>query len=203
MAKRPAVRKQRPIRLGDLFRLRAVGRPAISPDGSCVVFELKRFDFAENRNPTQLMIVDAGSGETRPLTAAGKHSDTQPRWSLDGSTVAFISDRDKGACLFILPLGGGEARRLTEPDGFVHDLAWSPDGRRIAIAWQAMSERQILERDGKADELKKRPQYKHITRLHHKLDGAGWWNGKYTHIWVIDVRTGRRKQLTFSDHDFL
>src|SRR5262247_564879 len=111
MAKRRSAARKRPIRLADLFRLRAVGRPAISPDSRRVVFELKRFDFAENRNFTQLMIVDTDTAETQSLTAAAKHSDTMPRWSPDGSRVAFISDRDKGSCLFILPLSGGEARR--------------------------------------------------------------------------------------------
>lgn len=144
MAKRRSAPRKRPIRLADLFRLRAVGRPAISPDSRQIVFELKRFDFPENRNFTQLMIVDAENRETRALTAAAKHSDTLPRWSLDGTRVAFVSDRDKGTCLFVLPLAGGEARRLTPPDGFVHDFAWSPDGRLIAYAWQAMSQRQIL-----------------------------------------------------------
>jgi dipeptidyl aminopeptidase/acylaminoacyl peptidase len=201
MAKRRSSRKKRRMRLPDLFRFRAVGRPALAPDLRQIVFELKRFDFAENRNLVQLMMVDVESRETRALTATAKHSDTLPRWSLDGTRIAFISDRDKGTCLFVLPLAGGEARRLTPPDGFVHDFAWSPDGRQIAYAWQEMSERQVLERDGKADELKKRPQLKHITRLHHKLDGAGWWNGKYTHIWIVDLQSGKRKQLTFSDHD--
>ncbi|GMU83899.1 MAG: acyl-peptide hydrolase [Planctomycetota bacterium] len=190
----------RPMKLDDLFKLRAVGKPALAPDAKRIVFELKRFDLAENKNFTQLMAVDVATRETRPLTS-GNRSDTCPAWSPDGRQLAFISDRDKGACLFVMPMDGGEARRLTPPDGWVHDLAWSPDGRKIVYAWQAMNEREKLERDDKKDEMKKRPQFKHITRLHHKLDGAGWWNGEYTHIWIVDVATGKAKQLSSGDYD--
>src|SRR5262249_22630186 len=159
--------RKRPISLDDLFRLKAVARVALSPDAQRVVFELKRFDLAENKNFQQLMLADVQTGGVRPLTS-GKHSDSRPGWSPDGAQIAFISDRDKGACLFVPPMpGGGEARRLTQPDGFVSDLAWSPDSRRLAFAYQPMSERQRMERDGKGEELKKRPQFKHITRVFH------------------------------------
>lgn len=192
--------KKTPIELDDLFRLKVVGRPAMSPKGDRIAFEMKRFDLKENKNFTQLMIVDVESGELRELTS-GKHSDTQPRWSPDGKRLAFISNRDKGSCLFGMTMDGGEARRITDPDGFVHDFAWSPNGRTFVYSYQAMNEREKLERDGKDDEVKRMPQYKHITRLFHKLDGAGWWNGEFTHIWTVSADGGKPKQLTRGDFD--
>lgn len=203
--------RPRPIRLEDLFELKAVGRVAVSPSGQTIVYELKRCDQKENKNFVQLWRVDVPSAAStrngerisrpRPLTAGGAWSDTRPRFSPDGTRVAFLSTRDKGCCLFVLPLDGGEPRRLTEPDGFAHDFDWSPDSRRIVFTWQAMSEREKLERDGKYDELKKRPQYKHVTRLFHKLDGAGWWNGNYTHVYLVDAEGGRPRQLTRGSYD--
>lgn len=194
--------RKRPIALDDLFRLKAVGRVALSPDARRVVFELKRFDLAENRNFSQLMMADAQTREVQPLTS-GPHSDTRPAWSPDGRWLAFVSDRDKGACLFVLPMeGGGEARRLTRPDGTVSEFAWSPDSRRLAYVYQPMNERQLLERDGKSEEVRKRPQFKHVTRLFHKLDGAGWWNGHYAHVWIINADgRGAPRQLTGGDYD--
>lgn len=170
----------------------------MSPDGKRIAFEAKRFDLAENRNFIQLMLVDVATGKTRPLTD-GKHNDTRPKWSPDGSSLAFISDRDKGNCLFVLPMDGGERRRITEPDGFVSDFDWSPNGAALVYARQAMSERELLERDGKVDEVRKRPEFKHITRLHHKLDGAGWWNGEFTHIWTVSASGGKARRLTNGD----
>ncbi|MBI5863634.1 MAG: S9 family peptidase [Planctomycetes bacterium] len=185
----------------DLFRLKVVGRPAISPDGRQVAFELRRPDLAENKNFTQIMLVNAETLDCRPLTGESKHSSARPKWSPDGSKIAFLSDRDKGSCLFVLEMGGGEPRRITEPDGYVHDFGWSPDGGSIAYSRQAMNERELLDRDGKQDDAKARPQFKHITRLHHKLDGAGWWNGHYTHVWCVDLHSGRKRQLTHGEYD--
>lgn len=193
-------KRKRPITIEDLSDLRAVGHVAISPDGLRIAFELKRADIDENKNFTQLQIVDVEGGRPRALTIEGKHSDTSPRWSPDGRQIAFISNREKAACLYVMAMDGGEALRLTSRDGNVSDFCWSPDGKRLAFAWQALSEREKLERDGKADELKRKPQFKHITRLHHKLDGVGWWNGNFTHIWVVSAGGGRARQL--SDGDF-
>ncbi len=192
--------RKRPMQLDDLFRLRALGRVAMSPDGRQVAFEVKRFDSSENQNFTQLMLVDADGTQIRPLTD-GKHNDHHPRWSPDGTRLGFLSDRDKGTTLWVLSMAGGEPERITEPDGSVKDFAWSPDGRRLALTWQAMSEREILERDGKTDQIKKGPQFKHITRLFHKLDGAGWWNGNYTHVYVVPAAGGRMKALTTGEFD--
>lgn len=192
--------KKRPLQLDDLFSLRAVGRVALAPDGERVAFELKRPDPKENKNFTQLMLADARSGRVRSLTA-GKFNYTLPKWSPCGRYLAFVSDREKSSRLFVLPMDGGEALCITDKDGRVADFDWSPDSGRLVYLYQPLSERETLERDGKDDELKKRPQFKHITRLFHKLDGAGWWNGHYTHVWITDRDGQRRKQLTFGAYD--
>ncbi len=192
--------RKRPVQIDDLFQLRAVGHVALSPDGTRVAYELKRFDAKENKNFTQIMLVDTASGATRPLTGE-KYSSSLPRWSPDGGRLAFLSDREKGASLWVLPMSGGEPQRITDRDGCVSDFDWSPDGKRIAFEYQPLTERQKLERDEKHDEVKKRPQFKHLTRLRHKLDGAGWWNGHYKHIYVVAAVGGRAKQLSRGDFD--
>ena len=192
--------RKRPMRLEDLFRLKVVGRVAISPDGRQVAFELKRLDAKDNKNYTQIMLADVARGSVRALTH-GKHADTRPGWSPDGTRLAFLSNRDKTTCLWVLPMTGGEPRRVTDRDGHVHDFAWSPDGRRFACIYQPLTEREKLERDGKRDEVARMPQFKHITRPFHKLDGAGWWNGQHPHVRVVGAAGGRARQVTSGAFD--
>jgi dipeptidyl aminopeptidase/acylaminoacyl peptidase len=192
--------KTRPIQRDDLFKMKAVGKVAISPCGGQAVYELKRFDLEENKNFVNLVLSDLNAGTCRDLTQ-GDHNDTQPAWSPDGRHLAFISSRDKVACLYVLPMTGGEARRVTDLDHNVSDFEWSPDSKRFAYTATELNEQEKLTRDGKEDELPKRPQFKHITRLHHKLDGAGWWNGHYAHVNVIPAKGGKPKQLTRGDFD--
>jgi len=61
-------------------------------------------------------------------------SDAQPRWSPDGSQLAFVSKRDGDRRqLYVIPVAGGEATRLTELKEDVGEPTWAPDGTRIAF----------------------------------------------------------------------
>jgi dipeptidyl aminopeptidase/acylaminoacyl peptidase len=191
---------KRRITVEDLFRLRVINHAAISPDGARVAVSVARCDWKKNKNFASLYLVDARGGRLRRLTT-GDHVDTKPTWSPDGLTLAFLSDRDKCSAIWLLPMDGGEPVRLTERDCDVKDFAFSPDGRRLCYAAQAKNEKEKLRRDEKRKELARRADYEHVTRLLHKLDGQGFWNGHYTHIHVISVRGGKDKQITSGDHD--
>src|SRR5947207_15355631 len=86
-----------------------------------------------------------GRGEwaVRQLTA-GPGSDRQPRWSPDGRTLAFVSTRENGAQLWVLPIAGGEARRVTSLADGVFDPLWLPDGTGLLVTsdikWPAQQE---------------------------------------------------------------
>jgi Tol biopolymer transport system component len=95
----------------------------------------------------------------------------------------------------LIPFNGGEARKLTSIDGDIREMQWSPDGRKLLCA--------IRKTD--AAELEKTEQQKklgvvarHYDRLFYKLDGEGYLPHERTHLWLIDARTGKAKQLT--DH---
>ena len=128
--------KKRPMKLDDLFKLKAVGAVSISPDGTKVAFELKRFDLEQNKNFVNIMLVDVEGGKTRTLTR-GNRVDLRPRWSPDGKRLAFTSDRDKGRTLWVLDMTGGQPRRITEPDGEWAEFAVVPHGRQVRCRGQA------------------------------------------------------------------
>jgi len=140
----------RPARPDDLYRLAVPYDPRLSPDGSRVVFSVKRSSVGKDgyRLSTWIAPTD-GSGPARQLTL-GTRTDHSPRISPDGSTLAFISDRrlyaeeepdrpkeakDRDDCfqVHLLPLEGGEARRLTDLPKGVTELEWSPDGSTLVV----------------------------------------------------------------------
>src|SRR5438067_6296063 len=113
MAQRRASRRR--ITPEDVYQLRFVSDPRLSPDGSHVVYVVSWVDPEDRtRYRSQLMLAAFdGSSPPRALTS-GKYRDGAPRWCPDGCSLAFLSNREKEtAQLFVLSLQGGEPRQLT------------------------------------------------------------------------------------------
>ncbi|MDQ3547341.1 MAG: S9 family peptidase, partial [Chloroflexota bacterium] len=126
---------KRPIESADLFRIRLVSDPQVSPDGSQVAYTVTELDEKENRYRAAIWLVPLAGSEPRRLTS-GKHRDGQPRWSPDGATLAFTSDRklddDLKGQIWTIAVAGGEPTRLTSLAEGIEEFSWSPDGRSIA-----------------------------------------------------------------------
>lgn len=184
--------RRRKLRAEDLFRLKLPESPAISPDGEHAVYSLRRMDPAENRYCANLHRVKRRGGGRRQLTF-GEQVDTSPVWSPDGRWIAFVSTRDEKSALWLLPADGGEARRLVDLEGRYGGLAFSPDGRRLLFLHRSMPKR-----DPKAEA--KKAQYKHITKLSHKLDGFGYFPAAQQQLYVVSLPGGKPRQLTKGDY---
>jgi dipeptidyl aminopeptidase/acylaminoacyl peptidase len=109
----------------------SVGDLWLSPDGNRVAMVV-----SEPLKPTgqrrNIWIYDLPASTLRQFTASVK-SDTRPRWSPDSRTIAFLSDREGTKQIYLIPLGGGEARPLTESKTGIDSFEWSPDGKRLAV----------------------------------------------------------------------
>ncbi len=113
--------QKRAIGFDDYIAMKSVGDPALSPDGKWVAYTVTEYSLKDNRGTSRIWLADLGTGDTRRLTE-GPGSDRQPRWSPDGRMLAFVSTRtpQNGPQVWILPIGGGEARRVSNlPDGVV------------------------------------------------------------------------------------
>ena len=130
---------QRGITPEDYFAFETISDAHIAPDGKQVAYALTTVDRTKNRRDTSIWLVAAdGHSAPRRLTAEGVNS-TSPRWSPDGTRLAFLSTRSTGAAtddpprtqIWILTLSGGEAQALTHLKNGAGAFQWSPDGTRL------------------------------------------------------------------------
>ncbi|MFN7929117.1 MAG: DPP IV N-terminal domain-containing protein [Blastocatellia bacterium] len=106
--------------------MESVGNPNISPDGKQIVFTRTWVDKVKDQYRSNLWVVDADGSRVRELTT-GDRGDSWPVWSPDGKRIAFLSDRDGTAQLFVLYVDTKEVAQLTHLEQAPSNLKWSPD----------------------------------------------------------------------------
>ncbi len=187
---------KRTITAEDLYNFELISGMEISPDGTHVVYAQDHIDREEQKKYSHLWVVSTQDGTTHQFTF-GNHVDQNPRWSPDGSQIAFLSNRadEEQFQLYLLPFHGGEARKLTDLKGSFGEYEWSPDGSKLVYQFRK-TDAEVLERE--ADEKKKKLGVlaHHITRLKYKYDGAGLLPKERWHIWTVDANNGETIQLT-------
>ena len=192
-------RKLRTIKADDIYQFNTVSEVRISPDGKNVVYTVQRVDKKTEKKYTNLWITSTGIGEPQQFTTGDQH-DGSARWSPDGNKIAFLSDRgdkEKAAQIHLIPFRGGEASRLSNIVGEISELIWSPDGKKLLCTVRKL-DAETLEREKDEGKKKLGVVARQYDRLFYKLDGYGYLPHERTHIWIIDARTGKAKQLT--DH---
>jgi dipeptidyl aminopeptidase/acylaminoacyl peptidase len=124
----------RPFTARDLVTLNRISEPRLSPDGTRLVYVLRTVDYAANRASFGLYETSPQGGSARRLTGAGSNA-TAPRWSADGKTLYFLSNRSGSNQVWRLE-GTGEALPVTRLPVDVDSYAVSADGRHLAFSAQ-------------------------------------------------------------------
>jgi len=192
----PALAAQRLLAVDDMFQLRNVGDPQISPDGAWVAYTVSQADQKEDKSFSHLFMTSFDGAHTVQLTARAKESESAPRFSPDGNYLAFLSGRaddKKNDQLWMMDRTGGEARQLTDFKADVLDYAWSPDGKHVAL---------IVEDEDKdaSDDKDKTPKPIVIDRFRFMQDIVGYLRNGHDHLYVLDVESRETEQLTSGNY---
>ena len=180
-----------------VYELRSLSDPAVSPDGQRVVYAVSWVDGAAGaaENRSRLMLAGA-DGVEREFTQG--NADSGPRFSSDGSMLAFLRARQSGEPrqVWVIHAHGGEARQLTNAAKGVQDFAWSPDGTRIVFCADtepAAGAAAGSQSDG--------PRVIEINRIRYRHDLQGWRGDAHYHLFIVDVPSGDVVQITRGDWD--
>jgi len=185
----------------DFINVKWVKDPQISPDGSKAAFVVERKLLKENALRNSLMLIDLKTKKVTPLTS-GTSSDSRPRWSPDGSTIAFNSNRDGKSQIWLLPMTGGEARKLTNMPIGASDAEWSPDGKQLLFLSEAYPDcATIQENEKKLKESEQSPSKAQlISDIPYRVFDH-WREGRRSHLYIVSVNGGAPKDLTPGNFD--
>ncbi|HEX8499037.1 MAG TPA: S9 family peptidase [Pyrinomonadaceae bacterium] len=117
-------------------------------------------------------------GQTGTATTPGVPSALQ--------TAAAAGDAAPRSQVWVLPLEGGEARRVTSLKNGVGTFDWSPDGTRFVLT----------SRTGPSDAKPPSSDVRHYKHTSYKFNDTGWFDDKRSHVWVADAAGGAARQIT-------
>lgn len=203
----------------DYYAFEFVSDPQVSPDGKLVAYVVTKVDRGQNRRQTSIWVATTDGSRQPWQFTTSPQSSSSPRWSPNGSWLAFLSTRpgERTAALpelsaaqtaptgsttpepsrpqvYALSMSGGEARRLTNLKNGVSTFRWSPDSHRMVVVSR------IGPSDARADSSE-RSDVRHYRNTFYKSNDSGWFDDRRTHLWVVDVKSGSAKQIT-EGHDW-
>ncbi|HEY3839013.1 MAG TPA: S9 family peptidase [Bryobacteraceae bacterium] len=176
-----ATAQKRAVTHEDIWLMKRVSDPVVSPDGRTIVFSLAEPDYDAAKQASDLWAVPADGSAPPHRLSYTKAPESGAVWSPDGTRLAFVTKRegDEFAQLYILPINGGEAQRVTSLPAAVARPQWRPDGKALLFE---------SEYDPIAAERKQR---KSTARIYDAMPVRYWnvWlDEKKPHIFIQELR---------------
>ena len=184
---------KRPLKPSDVYRLKSLGDPQISPDGNWVAYTLSSVDSVKNKRNSDIWMVSWDGKESIQLTHT-PDGESQPRWSPDGKYLSFVSSRNglTSSQIWLMDRRGGEAKQLTDfKKGDLSDYVWSPDSKKLALVMKTSSDTSKV----------KTPKPIVLDRYKFKQDVEGYLTKKPVHLYLYDISTKKLDTLTQGNYD--
>src|SRR5271155_4425067 len=175
-----------------LWALRRLGDPSLAPDGARTVLGVTAYDVEGNKGTTDLYMVatSPSTGGAAHRLVSGVSSTPEALFSPDGKWIVFVAKRDddRQAQLYLMPAGGGEARRLTQIPTGAAAPKWFQDSRRLAFISRVWPE--IKTSTGAASRIKEREELKTTARVWEHAPFAQFdhlLDDRVPHIFITDI----------------
>ena len=194
---------KRPMTIDDLITAIRVSEPRTSPDGKQVVFTRTTTALDSGRRNADVWSVPADASAPSKELIGGDKTENSPRFTPDGRHIAFISNRDGTAQVYLADAGGGDVKQVTKVSGGVQPpLVMSPDGKKVAFVSDVYPQckdeecnirtRAALEKDPVKVRLLTGLPFRHWDE---------WRTNIRHHVFVADLDTGEARDVTPGDYD--
>lgn len=180
-----------PIKPEHIYDLIEVSAVEIAADGKAVVFVRQEINKETMKRESRIVVQSLVDGDAVDMVTG----DSAPRLSADGKSLAFLrSGEDDKKQVWVMPVGGGDARQVTRlPDG-VKDMAWSPDGSAFVVVSR-------VDPDRVEEGEEKMPRTQVARRVRYRDDEGGWRGDAFSQLFLVDAVTGEATQITGGEGD--
>lgn len=191
-----AVAEQRDFSAEDVFDLEYVSDMRVSPDGSSIVYVRRSNDIMTDRTRSNIWRIDSNGQNHRPVLS-GRKNFTSPRWSPDGTRLAYLSSVEGDTQIYVRYLETGDTALITNVRQSPSGISWSPDGNQIAFTMRMPAKQSpIAKKRSKPKGAKWAEPAKVIHSIPYQRDGRGITEPTYRQIFVVSAEGGQPRQLT-------
>jgi len=183
----------------DVFGLEYADDVQISPDGTRIVYVRASHDVMTDRVRRNLWMINADGTNHRPLRSEVR-SFSSPRWSPDGTRIAYVSAAEGSPQLYVRWMDSGQTALLTNLVEPPESIAWSPDGKSIAFTQFVLADKAPLAPPPPRPEgANWAPPVKVIDSMVYRVDGAGYLESGFQHVFIVSAEGGTPWQITNGD----
>lgn len=203
IAAAPAFAEAEPVDGGmayeDVFNLEYATGLRVVPDGQSVVYERRMMDVMTDRVRSNIWSVALDGSAHRPVLS-GKANYRMPRFSPDGTRMAYLSTIEGKTQIYVRWLDTGATARVTDLERAPSNLSWSPDGTQLAFTMFApKAGTSLFKLPKKPEGAKWAGNARVIDQLTYRFNGRGYLPTGHTHVFVVPADGGSPRQITSGD----